>query len=260
MKVEEVGPSVLDRADNVLQAFGLSEELTLADIVRRAGLPRSSVHRILQHMVALQWIERRGHNYRLGLRMREFGNHVFQQDGLHRAALPVMYDLRDDVGFSVHLMVLGGADSVVLQTIWGPRTPPVIVPSRLPASRTAGGKVLLACLLPQVLADLAVAAEQEDLTDAGLARELEQVREIGMAISRNTAQVGNVTVAVPVGPIGSASAALAVSGPASVLRPQAVVGQLRNAASAAWRASAKVPPPNRSRVEMRANHARKRSR
>jgi DNA-binding IclR family transcriptional regulator len=50
--VEPTTPSaVIDRVSLVLDAFDGPGRLTLAQIVRRTGLPRSSAHRMLERLV-----------------------------------------------------------------------------------------------------------------------------------------------------------------------------------------------------------------
>ena len=55
--------TVIDRVSLVLGSFEQSGRLTLAQIVRRTGLPRSSAHRILERLVELRWLRRSGHAY-----------------------------------------------------------------------------------------------------------------------------------------------------------------------------------------------------
>jgi len=51
--VESTTPSaVIDRVSLVLDAFDGPGRLTLAQVVRRTGLPRSSAHRMLERLVA----------------------------------------------------------------------------------------------------------------------------------------------------------------------------------------------------------------
>ena len=59
--VESTTPSaVIDRVSLVLDAFDGPGRLTLAQIVRRTGLPRSSAHRMLERLVQLRWLRTPG--------------------------------------------------------------------------------------------------------------------------------------------------------------------------------------------------------
>ncbi len=87
--VESTTPSaVIDRMSLVLDAFDGPGRLTLAQIVRRTGLPRSSAHRMLERLVQLRWLRRSGRDYELGMRLVELGSLAVHQDRLHRAATP----------------------------------------------------------------------------------------------------------------------------------------------------------------------------
>lgn len=232
------GPlSMLDRVAIILDVFDLTEELNLSQVAGRTGLPRSSVHRLLQQMVALQWIERVDFGYRLGIRMRELGHHALMQDRIQRAALPHLYPLRDLTGHSVHLSVLVDSDSVAVETIWGRDVAPSISALRHASNATASGKVLLAARgyvaddlcwpLPRLTSATTTTAHQ-------LAAELARVRRSGVATSYEEFAVGTVSVAVPVGPLDGATTALAVSGRAGTVQAHAVTRVLRDAAARIW--------------------------
>ena len=113
--VESTTPSaVIDRVSLVLDAFDGPGRLTLAQIVRRTGLPRSSAHRMLERLVQLRWLRRNGRDYELGMRLVELGSLAVHQDRMHRAAGPLLHELHRATGLVVHLAVLDGGDVVQL--------------------------------------------------------------------------------------------------------------------------------------------------
>src|SRR6185312_17159954 len=58
---DEPGDGVLARAAALLDAFDDEHrELTLAALVGRSGLPRSTAHRMAAQMVALGWLDKPG--------------------------------------------------------------------------------------------------------------------------------------------------------------------------------------------------------
>ena len=133
--VETTTPSaVIDRVSLVLDAFDGPGRLTLAQIVRRTGLPRSSAHRMLERLVQLRWLRRSGRDYELGMRLVELGSLAVHQDRLHRAAIPLLHDLHRATGLVVHLAVLDGSDVVYLEKI-GDRMTAAIPPASADASR-----------------------------------------------------------------------------------------------------------------------------
>ncbi|MGE2713129.1 IclR family transcriptional regulator [Mycolicibacterium litorale] len=238
---ESTTPSaVIDRVSLVLDAFDGPGRLTLAQIVRRTGLPRSSAHRMLERLVQLRWLRRNGRDYELGMRLVELGSLAVHQDRLHRAATPLLHDLHRATGLVVQLAVLDGADVVYLEKI-GDRMV-AAVPSRVggrqPAHCTAIGKALLAYN--------ADACDDVDLTNrrtkysigsaAQLAAELAKTRAHGVAFDREEALPGFGCVAAPIGGPGEAVAALSVCGPMSRMAfDQRLAAPVRMTAMGVWR-------------------------
>lgn len=119
-----------------------------AQLARELDLPRSSVY----HLLAV--LEREGfvvhlpeeHRYGLGVAAFEVGSAYLRQDGLERLARPLLRDLVDAVGGTVHLGVLDGRDVLYLGK--EPGTEPAVLVTevgvRLPAHLTASGRALLA--------------------------------------------------------------------------------------------------------------------
>src|ERR1700723_260018 len=85
--------AVIDRISLVLDAFDGPGRLSLAQVVRRTGLPRSSAHRMLERLVQLRWLRRHGRDYELGMRLVELGSLAVHQDRLVRAARPLLDEL-----------------------------------------------------------------------------------------------------------------------------------------------------------------------
>ncbi|MDT5139539.1 MAG: hypothetical protein QOD58_3801, partial [Mycobacterium sp.] len=145
--LETTTPSaVIDRISLVLDAFEGPGRLTLAQIVRRTGLPRSSAHRLLERLVQLRWLRRSGRDYELGMRLVELGSLAVHQDRLVRAAKPLLGELHRATRLVVHLAILGGSDVVYLDKI-GDRmiaAIPTRVGGRQPAHCAAVGKAILA--------------------------------------------------------------------------------------------------------------------
>ncbi|WP_328396046.1 IclR family transcriptional regulator [Nocardia sp. NBC_00416] len=212
--------AVLDRVSLVLDAFDGPGRLTLAQIVRRTGLPRSSAHRILERLVHLRWLRRDGRDYELGLRLMELGSLAVHQDRLHRAAVPFLHELHRATGYVVHLAVLDGSDVVYLDKIGGrlAGAVPTRVGGRQPAHCTAVGKAILA------YADdrhgevagkdpLGSKTRYSIATAAQLRAELARVRAHGVAFEREESLSGFGCVAAPIGEIGEAVAAVSICGP-----------------------------------------------
>lgn len=208
--------AVIDRVSLVLDAFDGPGQLTLAQIVRRTGLPRSSAHRMLERLVQLRWLRRSGRDYELGMRLVELGSLAVHQDRLVRAAAPLLGELHRATGLVVHLAVLDGRDVVYLDKI-GDRlinAIPSRVGGRQPAHCTAVGKAILAYREPDVEVDLHAGKTKYSIsTTSSLTAELAKVRAHGVAIDREESLLGFGCVAAPIGDPDEAIAAVSVCAP-----------------------------------------------
>lgn len=208
--------AVIDRVSLVLDAFEGPGRLTLAQIVRRTGLPRSSAHRMLERLVQLRWLRRSGRDYELGMRLVELGSLAVHQDRLVRAAAPLLGELHRATGLVVHLAVLDGPDVVYLDKI-GDRlinAIPTRVGGRQPAHCTAVGKAILAYRDHDAEVDLQAGKTKYSIaTSSLLAAELGKVRAHGVAIDREESLLGFGCVAAPIGNPDEAIAAVSVCAP-----------------------------------------------
>lgn len=239
MTVESTTPSaVIDRVSLVLDAFDGPGRLTLAQIVRRTGLPRSSAHRMLERLVQLRWLRRDGRDYELGMRLVELGSLAVHQDRLHRAAVPLLHDLQRATGLVVHLAVLDGADVVYLEKIGDRMT--AAIPSRVggrqPAHCTAVGKAMLAYSDSINAVDLASRKTRYSIgSPAQLNAELTKTRARGVAIDREESLTGFGCVAAPIGDPGKAVAAVSVCGPMNgMMFDQRMAAPVRMTAMRIW--------------------------
>jgi DNA-binding IclR family transcriptional regulator len=238
--VETTTPSaVIDRVSLVLDAFDGPGRLTLAQVVRRTGLPRSSAHRMLDRLVQLRWLRRSGRDYELGMRLVELGSLAVHQDRLHKAATPLLHELHRATGLVVHLAVLDGTDVVYLDKI-GDRMAaaiPTRVGGRQPAHCAAVGKAILAYGADSDTIDLTARKTRFSITStAQLATELAKVRAHGVAFDREESLAGFGCVAAPIGGPGEAVAAVSVCGPMNrMMFDQRLAAPVRMTAMGIWR-------------------------
>ncbi|MCX5196682.1 IclR family transcriptional regulator [Streptomyces sp. NBC_00249] len=219
METEPAPLSLLEKAAKVLGAFeGAEPRLSLTEVVRRSGIPRSSAHRILDQLVQLRWLDREGRDYRMGMRMLELGALASHHNRLRRAALPLLHALHEQTGQLVHLSVLDGAEVVCLERIGGSEatTVPSRVGGRMPAYSTASGKAILAFSDPdtveRVLAQgLRPRTPRTLVRPLALRSELAATRERGIAHDREESFRGICCVAAPLRGAGRAIAAVSVS-------------------------------------------------
>lgn len=234
--------AVIDRISLVLDAFDGPGRLTLAQIVRRTGLPRSSAHRMLERLVQLRWLRRSGRDYELGMRLVELGSLAVHQDRLVRAATPLLGELHRATGLVAHLAVLDGPDVVYLDKVGDASMAPIPtrVGGRQPAHCTAVGKAMLAYCDQNAEVDLRVRKTKYSISSSSqLAVELAKVRAHGVAFEREESLLGFGCVAAPIGGTGEDDkviAAVSVCGPMNrVTFDQRLIAPVRMTAMAIWR-------------------------
>lgn len=233
--------AVIDRISLVLDAFDGPGRLSLAQVVRRTGLPRSSAHRMLERLVQLRWLRRHGRDYELGMRLVELGSLAVHQDRLHQAAQPFLHELHRATGLVVHLAVLDGVDVVYLEKIAGGLgvAVPTRVGGRQPAHCTAVGKVLLAFSDPDRLDGFDLLARKTRFsvsTRHQLTEELSAIRDRGIAYERAESVAGFGCVAAPIGDSSEPIAAVSVCGPLDRMTfDHRLAGPVRTTALGIWR-------------------------
>ncbi len=249
--------SVLGRALTLLTAFGAGEdELTLAELSRRTGIPKTTAHRILGELAGWRVVEHTATGVRLGMRLFELGALVPIQQGLREAAAPFLADLYEATHETVHLAILHGFDVVYLAKFDASKSPTVAsrVGGRMPAYCTGVGKALLAFGPPErVTAVMAAGMPRRTprtvivpgLFEAALA----EVRERGVAEEHEESTVGVACVAAPVlDADGTAVAAVSITGWAHQLNTARLAPAVRTAAlgiSRMLRALPHKPVPSR---------------
>ncbi len=226
--VRPEAPSVLGRALAVLGAFDESHSvLGLADIVRRADLPKTTTHRIVSELVRERLLDRDEEgSYRLGLRLFELGELVPQHRTLSDAATPIMEDLREATRQRIHLAILDGVDVVYVKILGSTGTTlSSRTGGRLPAHATGVGKALMAyspaaVVKARIDAGLPRLTPRTIATPGALVRELRDVRSEGTAYDREESHLGISCVAAPVfGSDRKVRAGLSVTGPTQRMDP-----------------------------------------
>jgi DNA-binding IclR family transcriptional regulator len=215
----EPGPSVTSKVAAILNAFSFgTQELTLADLARRAGLPTSTAYRLATELVEWRVLERAGRAYRIGLWLWEVGSRAPQSATLQEVVLPYMEDLYEATKENVHLAVLVGVEALYIERVTGHRSVPVKSrrAGRMPLHATGVGKVLLAYaddeLVKAVLAGALTRYTAHTIVAPGhLRRELADIRRTGVAFANEEMTPGTLSVAAPLlNADGRAVAALSI--------------------------------------------------
>ena len=237
--------SALNRAAAILDAFDATHrELTLAALVRRCGLPRSTTHRTAMRMIQLGWLDKPDDRYRIGNRLFEISGLAPIRHELREAGVPFLQDLYIAMHTAVQLGVLAGPQVLIVEKITGHRPMPMLtqVGGTVPTHCSGLGRALLAYssakVVDEVLSTELVARTDRTLTNpAAIRRELAAIPDRGWAVDREEGNIGVSCVAAPIfGPLGEVVAALSITGPSAAVKPDRAGPAVRLAAAAASRA------------------------
>ncbi|MFE6508413.1 IclR family transcriptional regulator [Nocardioides sp. NPDC057767] len=214
----DLPPSMVERMSLILDAFetpGIRH--TPEQVSRITHLPRTTVHRILDQLVRLEWLTQTPFGFGLGPRSLGLGGGGRADTELRSATAPHLHEMQVTTGLVAHLAVLDGAEVRYLDKIGGrfAARVPSMVGGRVPAHATALGKAMLAWL-PAERVDELVAPALTPLTPAtigdlaDLHQELHRVRSrCGVAFERGETDPDIACVAAairgPEGPVGAVS-------------------------------------------------------
>ncbi|MEU1971408.1 IclR family transcriptional regulator [Microbacterium sp. NPDC019599] len=233
------GDSMTQRIVRVLETFTTERTVqTASEIGRRAGLPSSTAHRLVDDLVREGLLERDDeHSVRLGMRLWELALRGSRALRLRQAALPSMERIQARVREHTQLAVLEHDAALFVERLSHPDAGANItrIAGRLPLHASSSGLVLLAYAEPdvqeRVLAAPLAAVAPETVTDAAsLRRVLGGIRRSGFVVSPGSVESVSTGVAVPVrDETGDVVAALSVVLPRETPTEVAITELLRAA-------------------------------
>ena len=216
------GVQVIARAAGMLRQLAAEPHgLTLAQLVKRTGLPRSTCHRIIGALTeeGFVGVSPSGH-LRIGPAL--IGLAVSSRRDLRHEVAPYLQRLSHDVRETVDLAVLDGGEVLFIDQYASRRTLRIVseIGARFPLYCTANGKALLAQLPPDELARVLPtrleARTGNTATDRdSLLAELEQVRATGLAFDHEEYSIGIAAVGTTVRDAMGSVAAITLVVPAS---------------------------------------------
>lgn len=241
----------VDNALRLLLMFREQRLIRVADASESLGVVRSTAHRLLAMLQYRGFIQQDPETkaYAAGAALLDIGLSAVRQFDIRQYLRPYLERLSEEVGETVHLMILAGANAIFLDSVEASRA--LRTSSRIgrsyPAHTTSGGKVLLAELSPARLAALYPDETLPGLTSGSLRtrkqllRELEVVRKEGYGTNRGESEPDVAALAVLVrNAFGEPRAAIAVSGPLSRLGEAQVPGVAAKARQIADEAAAHI--------------------
>ena len=231
----------------LLEVIAARDQLfSLQGLVDETGLPKPTLHRMLQQLEAAGLLQREGdgRHYSTGVRLRRLAENLLLNDSFHGARHAVLRRLVDEIGESCNITALAGGEVVYLDRVEtaAPLRFYLHPGSRVPAHCSASGKLLLAQMSPaqrQRLLGHAPLTAYTPKTVTELARleqVLKQVRRDGHALDDEEFLPGLLCAAVLV-PCDSGRSNLCVAVQAPTMRLSAdkaltLLPALRRAAQA----------------------------
>jgi IclR family acetate operon transcriptional repressor len=215
------------RSLRILEAVAQHQPVTVGELTKIFGLPKSTVQRTLVTLSEAGWLRASRKDttrWEIGARVLAVRPAALQGSSLFAAAREPMVRLRDEVNETIHMSVPDGLQCMVVadrvDSTHAVRTYHEIGDIS-PMHATAVGRSILA-YLPQSDVDDALAGPLERYSDMTvtdpqeLRAELKRVRANGYALNRNQYRTGVCAIAAPIlDEDGTPVAAIAISMPDS---------------------------------------------
>ncbi|KAF0163144.1 MAG: IclR family transcriptional regulator [Rhodocyclaceae bacterium] len=260
-------PARVDGDTPALRLFSLLEVIarkdqffSLQSLVEETGLPKPTLHRMLQQLESAGMLQRDadGRFYGPGLRLRRLAEDLLLNNTVHGARHAVLRKLVEEVGESCNITALSGSEVLYLDRVetQAPLRFYLHPGSRVPAHCSASGKLFLAQMMPAQRRRLLDQVPLEKYTaqtitdfDA-LEREIESVKREGHAIDNEEFLPGLFCIAVLVPrPGGRSNTGIAIQAPVMrVSRDKALqfLPALKRAANAIAAIDAAAMPATRT--------------
>lgn len=193
---------------SVLRAFRLDRpEMSLAELARAVELPKPTVNKVVQTLLAEGFLERVSDRarYRPNLRMFELGHFILNHLDMVHEATPYIRHLSQLTGETAHLTAYENGEVIWLLRIDGPSSSELYsrIGRRAPATAAAAGRAILAFLAADEL-DHVISQGWRKLTVKTTAdrdqllRDLALVRQNGYSFQTEEVDIGIASVGAPV--------------------------------------------------------------
>ena len=217
-KVDSV--AVIDRAFAVLETCAESRRtVSLADLTRLTGLPKTTLHRLCWKLEELGALEHFGDGFRIGPRLFALGAMNPTVQRLRTQAMPFLYGLSEETHLVSNLAIMEDERVLLIDEVFADERPvPRMVGALLPLHATALGKALLAAEPVARRKTLLGPGPLEPYTrhtiiqPEKLLAQLAVAAKSGVAYSREEWRLGFAGVAAPILSGGRAAGAVALVG------------------------------------------------
>jgi DNA-binding IclR family transcriptional regulator len=246
-EAELMGDTPATRLFALLELIASKDRLvSLQGLVEETGLPKPTLHRMLQQLEAAHLLQRDGdgRHYGTGARLLRFAENLLMNNSFHGARHAVLRKLVEELGESCNITAFTGSEVMYLDRVEtaAPLRFYLHPGSLVPAHCSASGKMLLSQMSPAQRKRLLAHAPLERYTANTLTEldsleaEFQRVRRDGYALDNEEFLPGLLCVAVLVpAAIGRSNLCVAVQGPVIRLthaKALQMLPSLRRAASA----------------------------
>lgn len=215
--------AILEDAIHVLELLLETDTpLTLADLTKRSDYSKNKVFRILHTLEKYNYVRRDDGEYRLGLRLFDYGLQIQREMSLLEASRPIMDWLVEETRESIFLGVLDGNEVLCVDARESPRSIRLYadVGRRAPVYTGGVPKVLLAFMSDEARNALLDDIELRPITPYSIVDrdELDAVlastRDRGYLVAADDLDEGAHSIAAPIfDHSGSVTAAISIAGP-----------------------------------------------
>lgn len=222
-KIEGDTPTM--RLFSLLEVIAEKDQpFTLQQLVEETGLPKPTMHRMLQQLESVGVLQREseGRHYSTGVRLRRLASNILINNTFHGARHIILRQLVEEVGESCNLTAFTGSEVVYLDRVEtaAPLRFYLHPGSRVPAHCSSSGKLFLAQMTPSqrrrllTHTPLTRYTSKTETDPTKLEKELETVRRNGYALDDEEFLPGLLCVAVLVpNPAGRSNLAIAIQAP-----------------------------------------------
>jgi DNA-binding IclR family transcriptional regulator len=198
---------VIDKAVRLLDEFRTADTLSLSELSERLRMSKSTVHRLLNSLEQVGFVEKEAQpgSYRLGMKLFELGSLVQGRMHLRQIALHYMIELVERTGETAFLMIRDGLHGLCIERVEGQNVQSLALKlgGTLPLHVGAGPRVLLAFAPTEVQEQY---LEQESLriftpktihSSEALRGDIAGIQGTGYALSYEDVTIGVAALGVP---------------------------------------------------------------
>lgn len=193
----------VERAIELLYCFTTrTPELSLNAIVKRTGLNRTTVFRLLSSLMKKELINKNEamNTYRLGLPFIHFAQIVTENLDLRKMALPIMNELNEITKETISLNIIQGSSRICIEKLEGKEDIRQFINLGIPYPlyKGASGKLLLAFSKNELIEEVIEGSGLTKNETAELKKDLLLFQEQGFAFSMHERIIGAFAISTPI--------------------------------------------------------------